>query len=1103
MHANQLQLDYARFDDKQRGNAIRTRLRLLFMFTVLTLLSLVIYSVYLSQQQNEHAHQAHKSLFSRFITFENLEDAFIVELSSWKNVLLRGYETGQYHKYLSAYYEAERATNNYITISKQQIAPSSVIAGALKNIQALHSQWGRSAREAIRAYNRAELAPHIAADSITSDIEQQLQQQITVLRDELEVVQKKTFAAIHITNEQKFNQLLLMALLITSAVGLFFFWRLDKDVGKPAAESIKLRNALHQSEARYRSLVETTSDWIWEIDENDRFTYVSPKVKELLGYEPNEVLGRSAFDLMSYDEVQRVKTVYQQLISQKQPFNGMINVNRHKDGQEVILESSGVPLFDSNGKWCGYRGIDRNITARINAEKALQNERDFASQLIETLPTIVLVLDPQGIIDYVNPHFEKITGYSLAETRGKDWFNTFLRPCDVDRIRTVFHTAWDGDKPTRGYINTIVTRDGKELEIEWHDNPIRDQHGDTRQLLAIGQDVTNRRKAEEVERSAKQYLQNILDGMYTFVGLYTPEGIMLEANRAPLEAANIKREDVIGKPFWDTYWWSYSSETQEQVRNALLRAGRGEVVRDDFKVRLSENEFIIIDAMFVPLRDESGSIIQTVGSGVDITDRKRAEDNNRDHARLLDQIFEHTMDNIVVLDKDYNFIRVSHSYARSCHRDIDFFTGKNHFELYPSELRDEVEQHRINKTIYSANKRPFIFPDHPEWGTTYWDLAMIPVLDHDDEIELFLFTLKDVTAQEQTEHALREREARLTEAQAIGHMGNWNWDIKSGALHWSDEIYRIFGLHPQAFKPTYDNFMQRIHPDERELVKVAVNKALYEAQPYSIDHRICLEDDSIRFVHEQGEVRFDENGDALRMIGTVQDITERKMAEFRLMATLAEKDTVLRELHHRVKNNMQVISSLLSLQARYSHTSDPQVALQDSRQRIRAMALIHERLYGSTDLAAVDFLDYLRYLSERMTRLYHDSRFTLKIQVSGEALQLPVDHALPCALICNELITNAIRHAYPDTQQDRLVEIRITDANTERPTIVVRDYGRGIDQDRLTQSSTSLGMVIIKALTRQLNGEIHFESSQGTIARLTFPLQSKPPSANNSIPQLV
>lgn len=130
-----------------------------------------------------------------------------------------------------------------------------------------------------------------------------------------------------------------------------------------------------------------------------------------------------------------------------------------------------------------------------------------------------------------------------------------------------------------------------------------------------------------------------------------------------------------------------------------------------------------------------------------------------------------------------------------------------------------------------------------------------------------------------SENSLRRSEAGLAEAQRIAHLGNWDWNIVTNELRWSDEIYRIFGLKPQEFGATYDAFLSSVHPDDRDFVVRSVNEAVYDRKPYSIDHRIVLSDGTEHIVHEHGKVTFDEAGKPVHMIGTVQDITERKQAE--------------------------------------------------------------------------------------------------------------------------------------------------------------------------------------------------------------------------------
>lgn len=143
----------------------------------------------------------------------------------------------------------------------------------------------------------------------------------------------------------------------------------DRTARNRALDSLRQTlHALRESEERYRALVETTYDWIWEVDADGRYTYVSPRVKDTLGYDPMELLGRTPFDLMPEAEAARVRGIFQETKSRREAISGLENINLHKDGQQVILESSALPMFGPRGELLGYRGVDRDITARRRAE---------------------------------------------------------------------------------------------------------------------------------------------------------------------------------------------------------------------------------------------------------------------------------------------------------------------------------------------------------------------------------------------------------------------------------------------------------------------------------------------------------------------------------------------------------------------------------------------------------------------------------------------------------------------------------------------------------------------------------------------------------------
>ncbi|MFA6242095.1 MAG: PAS domain S-box protein [Candidatus Hydrogenedentales bacterium] len=172
---------------------------------------------------------------------------------------------------------------------------------------------------------------------------------------------------------------------------------------------------LRESEEKYRSLVETSSDWIWEVDERGRYTYVSPRVIDILGYDPKVLLNHTPFEFMPEDEAIGVESAFEQIVSAQRPFFGLENTCRHKDGQMVVLESSGVPVRDQEGRWIGYRGMDRDVTERKNAENALRETEEQHRTIIQTAMDGFWLADMKGRLLLVNDAYCRMSGYTQDE----------------------------------------------------------------------------------------------------------------------------------------------------------------------------------------------------------------------------------------------------------------------------------------------------------------------------------------------------------------------------------------------------------------------------------------------------------------------------------------------------------------------------------------------------------------------------------------------------------------------------------------------------------------------------------------------------------------
>jgi PAS domain S-box-containing protein len=221
------------------------------------------------------------------------------------------------------------------------------------------------------------------------------------------------------------------------------------------------------------------------------------------------------------------------------------------------------------------------------------------------------------------------------------------------------------------------------------------------------------------------------------------------------------------------------------------------------------------------------------------------------------------------------------------------------------------------------------------------------------------------------------------------------------------------------------------------------------------------------------------------VIEYVRDITERKKAEDRLQRSLQEKEVLLREIHHRVKNNMQVISSLLNLQSR--HVTDPGVLemFRESQRRIRSMALIHERLYQSSDLSRVEFSQYLRNLATHLFHSYQVDASRVQLKIEAEEVHLDINTAIPCGLIVNELVSNALKHAFPEGRSGEL-RIDLHRAAGDGYVLKVKDDGAGFPEGLDFRKTETLGMQIVGTLVSQIDASIDLARDKGTEFTIHF-----------------
>jgi two-component system response regulator len=360
-----------------------------------------------------------------------------------------------------------------------------------------------------------------------------------------------------------------------------------------------------------------------------------------------------------------------------------------------------------------------------------------------------------------------------------------------------------------------------------------------------------------------------------------------------------------------------------------------------------------------------------------------------------------------------------------------------------------------------------------------------PIKDKAGNIVAAVEMVEDITERTSAEQALRASEARLREAQSIAHVGNWEWDIPTSRIEWSEELYRIYGCEPHEVMPDFQLIVDAMHPKSRAAFVGAINAAIKAGRPFEMDYTFFRMDGSEAVLHAIGQVHYDRNGTPIRMVGTVQDITGSKRAEEKIRASLAEKEILLKEIHHRVKNNLQVVASMLSLQSRYLEDQKSREMFDDSRRRIEAMSLIHEKLYRSKDLAQIDFRQYVSDLVRNVTALNGGGPAGAVVRMEIGEVRLDVNKGIPCGLIINELVSNSIRHAFPNGRKGEIA-VKMQRNRGGKVLLVVSDNGIGFPGDLDFRATKSLGMQLVVSLVGQLDGEIELDRREGTVFTITF-----------------
>ena len=596
---------------------------------------------------------------------------------------------------------------------------------------------------------------------------------------------------------------------------------------------------------------------------------------------------------------------------------------------------------------------------------------------------------------------------------------------------------------------------------------------------------------ETVPVIEQAFYQAILDNVQDGIWVTDKNDIMIYFNPSMEKIAGVGAEDVLGLRLTHEFpnetiryfieFYNAAKETlepQQYEAEVVTPAGRHTIQAGWLIPRLKEGRY---NGMICSIQD--------------ITERKRAEAALRESERKYRYLYETMTQGVVLQDTDGKIIEANPAAAEVLGLSMEQMLGKTAYDprwrlihedgspYDPDDMPSNIAL-RTGRAVKDVVCGIYV----PEQDAYRWIMIDSTPQFREGESEPFvtMTVFTDITKRKQAEEALRESEERLRLAHKATNDVVWDWDIFNDAQRWNEAGTVVFGWTEIVERPvTAAWWVARVHPDDRQRVDegffAVVNDP--EATYWYDEYRFLKADGSYADVMDRGYVLRNERGEALRMIGAMHDITERKRAEETIKRQLQEKDILLREVHHRIRNNIASIAGLLSLQANTSKSPEAQAVLREAVNRVYSIRTLYDKLLGTEDYAEVSVKAYLEDLIASIARILpQDVAVTLNHDIA--AFNLDPNKLFSLGLIVNELLTNCIKYGFKDRASGTIDIILVQHA--QEISLTVQDDGRGFPENFDLQTSTGFGLRLVQMLTRQLGGIFTINSDHGARSVVTF-----------------
>ena len=776
-----------------------------------------------------------------------------------------------------------------------------------------------------------------------------------------------------------------------------------------------------------------------------------------IGYLREEVVGNTSDELKLFGNPKE-RLAYFNEVNKTDIITDFELKIKQKDGSFIYALYSSWLINVDNEQIIISKGHE--ITDLKNVEKKFKDSEDHYHQLFssmtEMFQIIELIYDDNDIaVDYyyyyyeVNPALEKFVGKSeeqLTDNRAKELFG-IVGDCWLELFDRVVKTG----QPEQ-FENYGVEPDKYFLVNVW-------KVGENRVAILLT-DFTEHRLLEKEHRERNDKFKALFENSFDAVLLSIPDGHILAANHAAEKMFGFSEEELC------EFGLNLITDNNDSCLQDLINMGNdiGKTIGEHFFVKKDGTKFLAeISASIYGNKEgniRSSLIIR------DITESKKAEEELKHSHQKIDEILKSIKESFYVLDHDYKYVYINETAANFINKQPKDFIGKIFWDMFPKNLGTPLEEN-FRAAMINREIRQF------EMQSIYSDVYVIMTVYPTHEGISILG--KDITESRKVGIKLAEQAfmlANINDA-VIGT------DDKYLISFWSKSAEKMYGYSEEEIIGRNSSILK---PEFLGMTGEEAIKQLENTGKLNVELIHTTKDGSRIVIDSSNQMLYDDLGKHYGTIRINRDITERKKAEEQIKLSLKEKENLIREIHHRVKNNLQIIASLLHLQES-TVTDEVAAVLMESEGRVKSMATIHENLYQSPTFNDINFKKYIEKLIYDILYTYGIQKGTIKTNLDIPEINLNIDTAIPLGLIINELVTNIIKYAFTDMEGTITIKLK---SCSNRIELIVADNGIGMPENIDFENSETLGLQLVNNLINQLDGELNIDTDNGTEFKILF-----------------